>query len=56
MARQVKIKTLVQVKITEQQFEEPVNLIDFKRYLQNDYDRFLNFILKDSCKTLKRVR
>ena len=51
-----RIKQKIQRKITEQQFEEPVNLIDFKRFLQNDYDRFLNFILKDSCKTLKRVR
>ena len=51
-----RIKQKIQRKFAEQQFEEPVNLIDFKRYLQNHYDRFLNFILKDSCKTLKRVR
>ena len=51
-----RIKQSIQRKLTEQLFEKPVDLIDFKRFLQNDFDSFLNFILKDSCKTLRRIR
>ena len=51
-----RIKQSIQRKLTEQLFEKPVDLIDFKRFLQNDFDSFLSFILKDSCKTLRRIR